>query len=573
MAPGHWLPSYLLSSNPHRAPSRQTAAVDELSSDSEEESEEDYELADAILASEIDYLNQEGYHAPVAQPITETQEYNRPSGSSRQPVETASYAQNLPATRHHYGSNEDVYNPYSPFTSKEYIEQEVAAGRMAVEDPNNKANHDSETSSQSIEGLQAAVQPTNRALNRAALRASQSRETAGRRNELDPSANLIGPAEFRSRMMRTLRIPYGQHAATPTPDSSNAPVLAAAPAPVNLSNTACTNSRHRRRGDTVVTSPRRRNGLMAMMRTPRNARAASSASTDAATPTLESQSSVARKRRRADRSPEDAVPIPFPPPRAPSAVGNRVAGSSARRASTGASGSLGLVRSDSELPGLTDRSSQRNHNPVGFDVDTQRLLLRLPDDIKHRILEYVLGINMGLPPPQGRRSLLPPRKDNTGRADFLFTSELMPRTFEAGKRKALLDIFRNRAPYVPAAIGKRIGQPTIQYHVTNGRPPNGGLPYMPHPVSSGEQGWPSNVLPTEVFQNIAGNLSRDDIQQMRLVNHEFELKVSNLLFRRVVVPFRPEIYGLIVQKDKPMEIIDFKGKGKAKSKEPHRSLR
>lgn len=31
---------------------------------------------------------------------------------------------------------------------------------------------------------------------------------------------------------------------------------------------------------------------------------------------------------------------------------------------------------------------------------------------------------------------------------------------------------------------------------------------------------------------------------MRLVNHDFEQKVSEHLFRVVVVPFRPEIYGI-----------------------------
>jgi len=31
---------------------------------------------------------------------------------------------------------------------------------------------------------------------------------------------------------------------------------------------------------------------------------------------------------------------------------------------------------------------------------------------------------------------------------------------------------------------------------------------------------------------------------MRLINKEFDLKVSEALFRIVVVPFRPEIYGI-----------------------------
>jgi hypothetical protein len=56
--------------------------------------------------------------------------------------------------------------------------------------------------------------------------------------------------------------------------------------------------------------------------------------------------------------------------------------------------------------------------------------------------------------------------------------------------------------------------------------------------------WPTNLLPVEIFTLIIGYLPRSNIQNMRLVNKEFEEKVSEYLFRVVVVPFKPEIYGI-----------------------------
>ena len=56
--------------------------------------------------------------------------------------------------------------------------------------------------------------------------------------------------------------------------------------------------------------------------------------------------------------------------------------------------------------------------------------------------------------------------------------------------------------------------------------------------------WPANNLPIEIFTLIISYLPRSNIQIMRLVNKEFEEKVSEYLFKVVVVPFKPEIYGI-----------------------------
>ncbi|KAE9379289.1 hypothetical protein N431DRAFT_499901 [Stipitochalara longipes BDJ] len=56
--------------------------------------------------------------------------------------------------------------------------------------------------------------------------------------------------------------------------------------------------------------------------------------------------------------------------------------------------------------------------------------------------------------------------------------------------------------------------------------------------------WPPGLLPVEIFTLIIDYLPRSSIQNLRLVNKEFDWKVSQVLFEVVVVPFRPEIYGI-----------------------------
>lgn len=58
------------------------------------------------------------------------------------------------------------------------------------------------------------------------------------------------------------------------------------------------------------------------------------------------------------------------------------------------------------------------------------------------------------------------------------------------------------------------------------------------------RGWPAGALPLEIFSFIAAYLPRSSVQSMRLVNKEFESKVSHFLFQVVVLPFRTELYGI-----------------------------
>ncbi|KAF7948862.1 hypothetical protein EAE96_008044 [Botrytis aclada] len=97
-----------------------------------------------------------------------------------------------------------------------------------------------------------------------------------------------------------------------------------------------------------------------------------------------------------------------------------------------------------------------------------------------------------------------------------------------------------------------------------------GKEVMTMTSTTSQNGWPLNRVPIEIFNLIIMNLPRSSIHNMRLVNHEFEANVSEYLFKYVVVPFRPEIYGItsepstshspILLQDKGMRI--FQGFGR-----------
>ncbi len=138
-----------------------------------------------------------------------------------------------------------------------------------------------------------------------------------------------------------------------------------------------------------------------------------------------------------------------------------------------------------------------------------------------------------------------------------------------------MEIFKRFAPYVPLCILQlpdrvplicELGEDLLVALQTRPSTP---------PLGPSGRGWPSDTapypghvrsLPVEVFEQIGGYLPRDSVQNMRLVNHEFERKVSCFVFRSVVVPFRPKIYGSTkasTEQSSPPS-LDIKGKGKAK---------
>jgi hypothetical protein len=58
--------------------------------------------------------------------------------------------------------------------------------------------------------------------------------------------------------------------------------------------------------------------------------------------------------------------------------------------------------------------------------------------------------------------------------------------------------------------------------------------------------WPmEKALPFDVYSIIMGHLSRDDIENLRSTCKEIEFQVSHTMFESAVVPFNPEIYGML----------------------------
>ncbi len=170
-----------------------------------------------------------------------------------------------------------------------------------------------------------------------------------------------------------------------------------------------------------------------------------------------------------------------------------------------------------------------------------------------------------VPSPPRPSSYMPPLSYVRSQS-LVFTSELIPRSFSAQARRTILNIFRVKAPYIPACINTTPMMPSIQYHVLVEKPPGENAPYHAPPGPNG-LGWPKDSLPLEVFHTIASHLSREDLLQMRMVNAEFERKTSNIVFHTVVVPFRPEIYGMMIHEGPALDAkIDIKGKGKAKGR-------
>lgn len=142
--------------------------------------------------------------------------------------------------------------------------------------------------------------------------------------------------------------------------------------------------------------------------------------------------------------------------------------------------------------------------------------------------------------------------------DVLYLSHLIPRSYTMEQRRQLLHVFHYHAPYLPTVISMidATTQPT----------PEDPASTVVNPIlGPTNQGWPNKPIPTEVMEQIIQYLSRETIHKMRLVNREFERQVSSVAFKTVVVPFRAEIYGMMVHdsKAKKPTITDIKGKGKA----------
>lgn len=146
---------------------------------------------------------------------------------------------------------------------------------------------------------------------------------------------------------------------------------------------------------------------------------------------------------------------------------------------------------------------------------------------------------------------------------LVFTSELLPRSFGSQKRLDIIRILRSKAAYVSACMSMPRTFSNMQYRVSYRGTSATSSPFIAPPGPSG-RGWPDGNVPTEVIHNIASYLSRYDLLELRLVNHEFERKVSSLVFVSTTAAFRPQIYN---GTPRDTELVDVKGKGKAKGRQ------
>ena len=125
--------------------------------------------------------------------------------------------------------------------------------------------------------------------------------------------------------------------------------------------------------------------------------------------------------------------------------------------------------------------------------------------------------------------------------------KLISEGFENHRLKELSDIIRQRSPWIAKMTKEK--QPAHKAPTIPGTdypmPPHWDPPSPPiNPLTHGDRGWPPNLVPVEIFEHVGSSLSRDDLLSMRLVNHEFEAKISSRIFQNVVVPFKSDIYGV-----------------------------
>lgn len=288
-----------------------------------------------------------------------------------------------------------------------------------------------------------------------------------------------------------------------------------------------------------------------------------------------------RKRRRTGASPSDTMPSPLIPGvgQARSSGRPQLPQAPSRRTNTGTSGLPGRPGPPKMRPSPLVSVPRSSLTPLvtasGEGIFIPQVLERLPEEARSIIYEHLgLSTRITSTTRNSNQSLLPPRR-RAFDPHVCFTSELFPRSYDVEKRLAMLNILRTKARYtVPVGISMLPGQPKIEYYLEPRQ--SSGHKSMDLPLGPNGQGWPANRIPLEIFDRITGYLPRDTIEQLRLVNRELEKKVSDCLFRNVVVPFTPKIYGMLAAEGKPEEVTDVecedaKGEGKSKAKGKGRS--
>lgn len=240
----------------------------------------------------------------------------------------------------------------------------------------------------------------------------------------------------------------------------------------------------------------------------------------------------------------------------------------------------------STLPGASSTEMVEGHNERTSEWSSPDYLQTTAS-----LAHDQLVVKMNLPP----RTVLPPLLP-IGSSRCVYISESFPPRWSTSQRKELILIFQSQNVPLCVSRGFKRSRPindhnsrlistnvlpstTLLYANTetkisgigksrksrkmHSQPPLKAPVHhvQPEPAATVFPAWPAGDIPVEVFHIIGSYLDRDSLQSMRLVNLEFEQKISNTTFYTVVVPFRQEIYGMMTSKT---EKIDIKGKSKAR---------
>ena len=505
-----------------------------------------------------------------------------------------------PSSQDIYGSNGNVYNPYNPFTSKEYITQEIAAGRM----------RSAVLTNQMPQTFQSLQEHTSRQAHRS-INVNNHGPVATIRNlasltphlvtEVDPASmanasQSLGEdhhskgmplgfprapngAEFRSRLLGYLpRVDRsrgcGVSAGWET-EKLSVPLLSGIEDTfqdnefrIGVSGYR-TSDEHRIRFRRSLHAEGHSNPTRRRMDSG-NGRSAPNFN---GLPTVSMQipnDFSNRKGRRPESFSHGLVSPAFAPG---FSSGNHLSPQAyTRRPSSYASGAQNRANRGVEPPIFVHGT---NTGPDSADIEDHASQHSLPSTVEH-ILHSRFSPPTSLPNfsrPQAlavsKTSTIPvlsPPRSLICSPYIIFTSEIIPRKFHPRQRLELVKIFRNQVVplrTIMSANGSIVQYDNVnrpdQFHYSHSRIQS--LDFI-QPATSGK-GWPEYTLPVEVFQDIVSYLSQRDLKTMRLVNHEFERKVSNIHFHSVVVPFRSELYGLF-HETSPPKITNSKRKGKGR---------
>ena len=538
-----------------------------------------YSLGDSTSRGSSPGRQDERQLSDPFQTVQSGQEYIASSDIKTQALQHAGLHRDEPSRRFlhrmSYGTNEDVYNPYQPFLSKEFIAQEIAAGRMWQAEEAQDSPRDlltlPWTSRRSFSSPSEEIdQPpytgftkwrsgfgTTRRETALAIAAKSDAQISKSEDNSNHPPHFINDSAHRLR--RSYVCPFRDEDLDESDPGSHIenhplPVYLLEESSQDIDAPGASYSSLLSSGQHHMIKEQLRDSFC-IKKTAEETKSSPLRHCPALTDMQAIYRSRDRKRRRADRSPEDAVI-----PRRPRRLSSDYCSAFVTSAMVNTSKAPGL-RDQAELYVEVRMSTHRGGNLyasaiVGSWQDP------LPEELQQLVgLTFTQYSSVHSSTPASTvtstnmSSVSPLVFDPALR---VFTSECIPQSFSPRKRRDVLDVFRTKAPYVPACILMVRDLLNIQYHVANNVNAfrlTSNQSHISQPGCGREsQTWPLDLIPLELFEQIASYLPHEDLKSARLVNKEFERKLSGYMFKSVVVPFGPEIYAL-ARKDSKITMV------------------